>query len=107
MERITEIIPIRDHSYPSDHLGDEVTLHDKYEMDMREKARRQTDRKQFTTVNLLEYHDGVYELVNMPSDAMLSEMRSKLDPSQRAAFDADMEQVRKYVEEYKASKKSA
>lgn len=107
MERITEIIPIRDHSYPTDSMGDETTLHDKYEMDMREFARRETDRKQFTTRNLLEYHDGVYELVNMPSDAMLAQMRQKIDPSQRPAFDADMEQIRRYVEEYQNAQKTA
>lgn len=106
MERITEIIPIRDHSYPTDHM-DNISLQDKFYMDQSEKARRQTDRQQFKTIDLLKYIDGKYYMVNMPSKEMMAEMRKKLQPSQRSSFDADMKTLKAAVEKFKETHAAA
>lgn len=98
LERITEIVPIRDHSYPTDHMGDDISLEEKALRHTMEYETRITDRSQFTCTNLIEYHDGEYYVTNMPSAETLAEMRNKVLPTQREAFDADMETLRAVCE---------
>lgn len=102
MERITEIIPIRDHSYPTD-TRDDLSLDAKYKLHTMEAQKRQTDRKLFTTRNLLEYRDGKYVMVAMPTEETLAEIRSKILPSQREEFDRDMETLRNAIVDVKTA----
>ena len=90
LERLTEIVPIREHDYPSDKLSDDVSLTDKYMMDMREQARRTTDRKQFRTQNIIEFRDDKYVVTNMITEETIREMRTKVPISLRQEFDNDM-----------------
>lgn len=93
VERITEIIPIKDHSYPTDGKND-LPLQDKYMEDMREQARRITDRKQFDVQNIIEYRHGKYVVTNMFTDATVKEMRSKIPEHMLEQFDADMAKLK-------------
>lgn len=103
LERLTEIIPVREHSYPTDKLSDDVSLEDKYMMDMREQARRTTDRQQFRTQNIIEFRDDKYVVTNMITDETLALMRTKIPSGMRKEFDRDMQLLR---EEYEKNKKS-
>lgn len=101
LERLTEIIPIREHDYPSDKMSDDVPLTDKYMMDMREQARRTTDRQQFRTQNIIEFRDDKYVVTNMITDETIQSMRIKVPLSMRAEFDRDMEMLRTEYERNK------
>ena len=94
MERITEIVPIRDRSYPSD-LNDE--LKNGGAEDKKEYYKRVTDRRTFTTRNIVEYYRGKYYYVNPFTEEMESEIRSKLTEEEEILFARDMELLSKYL----------
>ena len=99
--RITEIIPIRDRRYPSqldDKLDDKAALI----KDSMEYEHRITDRELFKTVNLCEWHNGRYVMVNMPTEETMIDMRSKMTAQEEEYFIKDMEWLRSKMEEYKA-----
>ena len=84
IERITEIIPIRDRSYPCDTTG-------KFgEKDREEFYKRMTDRRTFTTKNIIEYRGDHYEVVNRLSPEIYETMRNYLPEEDVAKFDKDM-----------------
>ena len=84
IERITEIIPIRDRSYPCDTTG-------KFgEKDREEFYKRMTDRRTFTTKNIIEYRGDHYEVVNRLSPEIYEAMRNYLPEEDVAKFDKDM-----------------
>lgn len=88
IERITEIIPITDRSYPTDN---EPTMD--FSENTLEYYKRSTDRELFTTVNLVEWHDGKFVLTNMPSPEMMADIKSRLTDEEEAEFEADMQMI--------------
>lgn len=86
IERITEIIPIRDNSYPCEKANG--SLSDK---DTLEYYKRSTNPQSFTTRNIVEYRDGKYVMVNPISDYTLMEMKNHLSPEEEKLFMNDYE----------------
>lgn len=105
IERITEIIPIRDRRYPYD-LNDE-TMTDK---DTVEYYKRMTDRRAFTTRDIIRWEpvsseDGVkgrYVMVNPISPEMMMEMRNSLTEEEEKLFLKDMEILESTMERKRA-----
>lgn len=91
IERITEIIPINNSDYPSDHKA-EASLDEKYKMDSMEYYRKETDPKLFETRNIIEWHNGEYVLVNMPSDNWITGVRIAVAKNEKLAkeFEEDL-----------------
>ena len=88
VERITEIVPIRDRRYPSEIAGsDQATARDTLE-----NYKRMTDRKSYRTVNICEFDPKTnsYVMKNMISDELMEIMYNKLDERNQAAFVHDM-----------------
>ena len=92
-ERITEIIPIRDRSYPevmteNDNLE---TLQKKALINTDEFQKRNTDRILFHDENLVKYDEGLgrYVLLKLPSDEIMQEIREKLTKEEEAEMDKD------------------
>lgn len=119
--RICEIIPVVDQLYPSEkiqmeykekHGTDLPYSNDLSLLDTREFYKRQTDRQLFEVNKIVEWHldtaedartKGFFTLENMPSRAMMDEIRARLiNPKLKAEFDADMEKVQKLDEEVRA-----
>lgn len=69
VERITEIIPTDDPA----------------------------DSKLYTAKNLIEYRDGKYIMVAMPSDKILDDIRMMLSDSDKEAFEKDMKMFRNAI----------
>lgn len=87
IERITEIVPIRDRSYPSERNGNFS------EEDTKEYYKRMTDRQTFETKNIIEYDPdrGEYKMVNEISPEMMDEMLKYIaDPVEKEEFINDM-----------------
>ena len=94
MERITEIIPTKATDYPT-----ETDNNATFEMDAREYFKRETDRELFRTVNLVEYHNGEFILMNLPSDRMIKEIKERLSEAEELEFDKDMEMLQSLAEQ--------
>jgi len=97
IERITEIIPIRDRSYPYDHHNGVMTDEDTIEY-----YRRSTDRQAFTTRDIVVFKDGKYVYVNPITEELMLEMRTKLSEEQEEVFMKDMQILEKYLEKKNA-----
>lgn len=91
MERITEIVPIRDRSYPCDKEGAVFS-----EEDTKEYYKRMTDRRTFEVKNIVEYHNGKYIMVNPLSEEMMLQMRNSLSDEDEKLFLHDMEILESY-----------
>ena len=65
-------------------------------LDQREFYKRQTDRHIFDVNEICRWNKDHFELINMPSDTMLSEIRARItDDEEEAEFLRDMEEIRK------------
>lgn len=85
IERITEIIPIQDRSYPYDKSG---VLTDQ---DTVEYYRRVTDRSSYITRDIVRYENGQYKMVNEISPELMLRMRNCLTSEEEAIFNKDMQ----------------
>ena len=105
IERITEIIPIRDRRYPSDKIGDEteinnVNVPEKSDTvnpkDTVEYYKRVTDRQAFTTRDIVRYDikQKKYIFCNEISSEMMETMCNYLSVEDEKQFMAEMEQIR-------------
>ncbi len=92
-QRITEVIPIRDRRYPSEIENDTDMTANLYK-DTMEFEKRMTDREIFKAVDLIEFKDGKYHMVNMPSDDMVISIKNNLTDDEQAEFENDMEALR-------------
>ncbi len=99
IERITEIIPIRDRRYPSE-IYTELSIDERLKLDQMEYMHRITDRTLFTTVNLVEFRDGRYVFVNMPSDETLKKIESMLNNDEKECFYEEIETMKRISKEY-------
>lgn len=92
MQKITEVVPIRDDSYPSEREANkELAMEQKLTMDTMEYMKRETDRHLFTTNLIFEYVDNAYVLRNMPTQSLLNEIRNNLRTDEmKEEFDTDM-----------------
>lgn len=101
--RITEIIPIRDRSYPVSNLG-EVVDSEGHPVDMEtlqrdniinedEYRRRITDRVLFSSRDMLRFNEDTreYEMLAMPSNEMLESMKEALTKEEEAEMMKDLE----------------
>ncbi len=94
IERITEIIPIRDRSYPCEKNGRFG------EEDTKEYYKRMTDRQTFETKNIVEFYDGKYHMMHKISPDMMNEMTKYIsNPDEKAEFLSDMNTLNSLVEE--------
>lgn len=108
IERITEVIPVRDTLYPSEQALCEYAeeykhkaepakelelIHTYHEKDELEFWKRQTDREQFTENRLMHYENGEFVLDHLPSPAMMADIESKLSEEEKAQFRADMKMI--------------
>ncbi|MEE1255640.1 MAG: ATPase, T2SS/T4P/T4SS family [Lachnospiraceae bacterium] len=89
LERITEIIPVTETLYPS-----ELDSSKTHEDDELEYWKRITDRKPFDERDLVRYVNGEFVLVNLPSEAMINEIKKKLTEEEEEQFMKDMEMIR-------------
>lgn len=103
IERITEIIPIRDRRYPSE-ICTEFSSDERLKLDQMEYMHRATDRTLFTTVNLVEYKDGKYVFTNMPSVATLKKIEAMLSSREIDAFYKELEFMKQLNDEYEYKK---
>lgn len=99
IERITEIIPIRDRRYPSE-IHTELDIDEKLKLDHMEYMHRTTDRTLFTAVNLVEFHDGRYVFSNMPSEATLKKIEDMLSNDEIEEFYKELEFMKQLNEVY-------
>lgn len=89
LERITEIIPVTETLYPSE--SDNRKNHDEDELEF---WKRTTDRKPFEGRDLVRYENGEFVLVNLPSEAMMNEIKKKLTAAEELQFMKDMEMIK-------------
>ena len=89
LERITEIIPVTETLYPS-----ELDSSKTHEDDELEYWKRVTDRKPFEERDLVRYENGEFVLINLPSEAMMNEIKKKLTEEEEEEFMKDMEMIR-------------
>lgn len=87
IERITEIIPVRDHSYPYD--GKNIT-DDQYREDTVEYYKRVTDRQTFITKDIVRFVNDHYEMVNPISSEMKLSIANFLAEDDEKLFANDM-----------------
>lgn len=90
IERITEIIPIHDRSYPYDTNGDMT------DADTVEFYRRVTDRRTFTVQDVVRYDtkQGKYVWVHDISPQMMNLIKGKLSVEEEQSFTNDMDIMR-------------
>lgn len=103
IERITEIIPVTEEEYPSEHMED-ASIDDKLKADAMTFFQRMTNPTLFKTQDLVvwqedegaddpeERKDGIFKMVHRPSQEMIDDMCSKLNyqDEQRFMHDLDM-----------------
>lgn len=92
IERITEIVPVRDRRYPSE-INPELPTDLKFKLDGIEYMHRMTDRRLFECRNIVEYHDGRYKLVNMPGTESVKRIRMLLTEQESGQFTADINKM--------------
>lgn len=99
IERITEIVPIDEARYPSEIAKDNIAKGENCQPletagpeDRLEYWKRQTDRKPYKCVNIVEFDlgDMSYHMRNMISPDLQKAMLSKLGGAQREEFINDM-----------------
>ncbi|MCD8082192.1 MAG: CpaF/VirB11 family protein [Clostridiales bacterium] len=111
IDKISEIIPVETEEYPSELMqrayleGTGQQMEYTQEMallDQREFYRRQTDRHLFDVNEICRWKNGSFELVHMPSEALITEIQSKLtDKNDEQEFLSDMERLRTLIENKK------
>lgn len=89
LERITEIVPITERKYPT-----EMDRRKTHQDDELEYWKRETDRMPFEERQLLHYENGEFVLDNLPSEAMMKEIRRKLTPEEEKEFVRDMNMIK-------------
>lgn len=91
IERITEIIPVHDRSYPYDNSGGSIS-----DADTMEFYRRITDRRSFTVQDIVRYdkHQKKYVWVHDLTPQMIEVIKRKLSVEGEIAFLRDMEILR-------------
>lgn len=99
ISRITEIVPIRDRSYP-EKLSEEDSvdeLQKKAIINQNEYQKRQTDRILFNGVDLVRFNEDMnrYELCRLPSDEIMSEIRAKLTREEEQQMDEELAAIEK------------
>lgn len=90
MERITEIVPLTNVQYPTEVKDSHAT----HEDDEREFFKRQTDRSLFECKDLVRFENGEFVLYNLPSNAMIEDIRSKLTNEEEKQFIQDMNMIK-------------
>lgn len=103
--RITEIIPIRDRSYPVNDLekiaavSDLDTLQKENIINEDEYRRRITDRILFTSRDLLKFNEETnqYEMVAMPSTEMVESMKEALTREEEADMVKDLAYLQEQI----------
>ena len=99
MERITEVIPVKEQKYPYPDITNtgDVPLELAIKINQQEFQRRITDRPTFTNKNLVEYDMEAkrYNLTNMFSDEYYNKILYNLSKKDRDVFERDMERISK------------
>ena len=98
--RITEIIPIRDRSYPVENMTYDSTLEELEKQSLLnedEYRRRRTDRILFRGDNMVVFNESLfrYELLRMPSKEMIQNIKANLTRDEEAEMMADYEKLEK------------
>ena len=88
LERITEVVPLTNVKYPSDRKAAAT-----HEEDEKEYWKRQTDRELFECRDLVRFENGEFVFVQLPSDEMLNDIKSKLTAAEEQQFVADMNMI--------------
>jgi pilus assembly protein CpaF len=107
IERITEIIPIRDRSYPVENMDpstDMDTLQKENIINENEFHKRMTDRILFTSVDLVRYNEdlGRYELCHMPSKELMEQLNVNLTREEEAQMLQEFDQMIEISKQQKA-----
>ncbi len=100
--RITEIMPIRDRSYPEEmSIDDDIqTLEKKNIINSNEYRKRRSDRALFSSQDLIRYNEDTdqYELVNMPSEPLLTHIKEILSRDEELEMIEDIKKIIAYGE---------
>ena len=98
--RITEIIPIQDRAYPETlSIDDDLeTLTKKDIINGNEYRVRRSDRALFSSVDLIRYNEDTdqYELLNMPSEALLKHIKEILSREEEFEMVRDIDAIIQY-----------
>lgn len=88
LERITEIVALTNVKYPSDRKAAAT-----HEEDEKEYWKRQTDRELFECRDLVRFENGEFVLINLPSESMMNDIKSRLTTAEEKEFMADMNMI--------------
>ena len=104
IERITEIIPIRDRRYPSElPKNKNKALEELERLDHMEFMKRVTDRQTFETVDLVVYKNGDYVLVNDMSDGLKDIILRNLSEEEEEIFLKEMSDLKQRKDDESAA----
>lgn len=96
LERITQIVPVIDRRYPSQkEENKDLSIEEKHMLDAMEYQHRQTDRQLFVDRNIVEYRNGCYYLVNMPTEDVILSIKNYLSVEEEKEFLKDMDTIKK------------
>lgn len=95
IDRITEIVPVRDRRYPSE-LKD-IDLDTATKEDLIEYFKRVTDRQTYEENVLCRFDkkEGRYVFVNPPTPELIEEMKRHLSDIEEAQFESEMAEIEK------------
>jgi len=90
IERITECVPIEQKNPYKFDFQNEGSMDAKWEKFMNNAThyfQKVTEVETYNGINILEYHDGQYFIVNRISDHNIDEMRDNMSPEDQKLFD--------------------
>lgn len=97
ISRITEIVPIRDRSYPEEMSMDDSVdeLQKKALINAGEYQKRETDRILFKGVDIVRYNEDTdeYELLALPSEEALNDIRAKITKEEEQQMDEELKAI--------------
>ena len=99
LERITQIVPVTDRRYPSQKPENQhLSVEELHLLDSMEYQHRQTDRKLFEERTIVEWRNGRYHLVNLPTEDVLLSIRNNLTLQEEKEFNRDMQIIQQLQE---------
>lgn len=103
IERVTEIIPITDRSYPYDELSkkggadavEDADLKREDIINENEYRKRMTDRILFTSIDLVKFNEEKqrYELINLPTEHRMESIRENLNIEEEKEMEKEFSDI--------------
>ncbi len=90
IERITECVPVKQVNPYSFDFKNKNTMEDKLDVFMNNAThyfQKVTETDTFRSVNIIEYHNGEYQICHKISEANITAMKDAMSPEDQKAFD--------------------